>query len=171
MKRIKAFIISLSVLICAGTSTAVAQDDLPPTKEELKKTAQTEKRKAQIIKELDKKVAAVEKRLKLREDQQEAVRSFLLPYYLKRHGFVAKFRAAQTPEDKKAARQAIRKWGNQLKTKLTATLDEKQMKTLQKIIESDMEALNPPPAGGGGGFGGGFGDGGGGGGGGDGGGE
>lgn len=144
---------SLAVLFGASSLNAVTEDVIPPSKEELRKASQLEKRKDQVIKELDKKILAVEMKLKLREDQKEAVRSYLLPYYLKRHGFVAKFRAAQGSEQKKTARQTLRKWGNQLKNKLSETLDEKQLKTLAKIIESDMEALNPRPAGGGSGFG------------------
>lgn len=162
-------LISAVVVWVNGGTPLLAQDKSgdPPTAvsaADAKKAEALEKRKAKLVKLIEKQVAAAEKKLKLTEEQAAPVKSTLTQYYLARFKLVADFRRAADPDEKKEAKRKIRQWGNKLQKSLGEHLNEKQLKKLKSIIDSDMEALNPRPAGGGGG-GAGFGDGGGGGGG------
>lgn len=163
---------SAAMVLASSCTVLVAQDatDEQPvalSPADAKKAKALEKRKAALIKSIEKQVTVAEKKLKPSEDQAEKLKSVLTKYYVKRISLVAAFRKAKEPEDKKIARRDLRQWANKQEKALADILDEKQLKKLKSINQNDMEALNPRPAGGGGGGGGFGGDGGGDGGGGD----
>lgn len=160
--KIRLLFAAVMVLACGGTAL-LAQDASPEQTKalspaEAKKAKALEKRKADLIKSIQKQVTQAEKKLKPSAEQQEKLNSILTQYYVKRVPLVTNFRKSKDPEEKKVARREIRQLANKQEKALAEFLDEKQMKTLKRINQNDMEALNPPPAGGGGG-GGGFGGG------------
>lgn len=150
-----ALLVGSSVLpgLSAQNDSGATASEISPA--DAKKLAAQEKRKARLIKDIEKQVSSTERKLKLREDQKEKVHSYLNQYYVQRLPMIAVFRRAEEREEKKAAKKELRQWNGKLERKLAEILDEKQMKSLTRILEADMEALKPRPSGGGGGGGGG----------------